>query len=135
MMNAADYHRLTKLVNVLKSHSDGEVLNAAAAVNKILDQYGLTWDELILPRKLLPVRSRPAEADLPPEAPNKPVPLSQATPQEMYDALINSVNISPSLRRDIIAYRVAIESGRVTTEIRADLRSLYNHVILHGKHM
>jgi hypothetical protein len=101
----------------------------------MLDKYGLTWDELILPRKLLPVRSRQIDPELPPERPSKPVPLSQATPQDMYDALLDSVNISPSLRRDIMAYRSAIESGRVTTEIRADLRSLYNHVILHGKHM
>jgi hypothetical protein len=135
MMNSSDYGRLLKLIKLMKSHSDGEALNAVSAINRMLDKYGLTWDELILPRKLLPVRSRQIDPELPPERPSKPVPLSQATPQDMYDALLDSVNISPSLRRDIMAYRSAIESGRVTTEIRADLRSLYNHVILHGKHM
>lgn len=134
-MNSSDYGRLLKLIKLMKSHSDGEALNAVSAINRMLDKYGLTWDELILPRKLLPVRSRQIDPESPPEQPSKPVPLSQATPQDMYDALLDSVNISPSLRRDIMAYRSAIESGRVTTEIRADLRSLYNHVILHGKHM
>jgi len=67
--------------------------------------------------------------------PQEPIPLSQATPQIMYDALLDSPNLSPSIRRDILGYRNAIADGRVSAEMRADLRSLYHHVILQGRHV
>ena len=136
MMTDAEYKRLIKLVKLLGSTSDGEVLNAVTAVSRMLNQYGLAWDDLILPRKLLPVRARAVETIVPvASAPPEPTPLSQATPQIMYDALLDSPNLSPSIRRDILGYRSAIIEGRVSAEMRADLRSLYHHVILQGRHV
>ena len=136
MMTAGDYERLLKLIKLLGSTSDGEVLNAVTAASRLLNQHGLAWDDLILPRKLLPVRARAVDPMVSmPAAPQGPIPLSQATPQNMYDALLDSPNLSPSIRRDIMSYRGAIADGRISAEIRADLRSLYHHVILQGRAM
>ena len=136
MMTDADYKRLLKLVKLLDSTNDGEVINAVTAVSRMLNQHGLAWDDLILPRKLLPVRARAVEPMVAVSSgPQEPIPLSQATPQIMYDALLDSPNLSPSIRRDILGYRNAIADGRVSAEMRADLRSLYHHVILQGRHV
>ena len=135
MMTAADYERLLKLIKLLGSTNDGEVLNAVTAANRLLNQHGLAWNDLILPRKLLPARARAVDPMVSAAAPQGPIPLSQATPQNMYDALLDSPNLSPSIRRDILGYRGAIADGRVSAEMRADLRSLYHHVILQGRAM
>ncbi|MGB1007434.1 MAG: hypothetical protein ACPGVX_09665 [Thalassobaculaceae bacterium] len=135
MMTAADYERLLKLIKLLGSTNDGEVLNAVTAASRLLNQHGLAWDDLILPRKLLPARARAVDPMVSAAAPQGPIPLSQATPQNMYDALLDSPNLSPSIRRDILGYRGAIADGRVSAEMRADLRSLYHHVILQGRAM
>ena len=60
-MTAPDYERLAKLMALLGSDSDGEVLNAVSAASRILNSYGLIWPDVLLPRKLLPVRASAAE--------------------------------------------------------------------------
>ena len=57
MMTERDYDRLRKLTAMLASESDGEVLNAVDAISNILNQYGLVWSDLLLPRKFLTAQS------------------------------------------------------------------------------
>src|SRR3546814_11139977 len=61
-MTAQDYERLVKLMAMLASDNDGEVLNAVSAASRILNGYGLTWPDVVLPRRLRPVRASAAEA-------------------------------------------------------------------------
>ena len=59
-MTAHDYERLVKLIALLASDNDGEVLNAVAAASRILSGYGLDWTDVILPRRLMPIRASAA---------------------------------------------------------------------------
>ncbi|SDF09952.1 MULTISPECIES: hypothetical protein [Thalassobaculum] len=133
-MNAGDYERLLKLINMLGSDSDGEVLNATTAINRLLNAHGLAWSDILLPRKLLPVRANaPEEADaaapVDPETVGPP-PLGQATPQQMYDLLLASGNVSVDAKRDIRRLADAIKGGRLTPSARGELQTMYNYAIL-----
>lgn len=134
-MNAGDYERLLKLINMLGSDSDGEVLNATKAINRLLNAHGLAWSDILLPRKLLPVRANaPEEADVTvqtadPEAVGPP-PLGQATPQQMFDHLMASGNVSLETKRDIRRHADAVKSGRMTPSARGELQTMYNYAVL-----
>ena len=133
-MNAGDYERLVKLINMLGSDSDGEVLNATTAVNRLLNAHGLAWADILLPRKLLPVRaSAPEDADMAapvdPESVGPP-PLGQATPQQMYDFLLASGNVSVEAKRDIRRLGDLVKNGRLTPSARGELQTMYNYAIL-----
>lgn len=134
-MNAGDYERLLKLINMLGSDSDGEVLNATSAINRLLNAYGLAWSDILLPRKLLPVRANaPEEADAAAEASDPesagPPPLGQATPQQMYEYLMSSGNVSPETKRDIRRHADAVKEGRITPTARGELQTMYNYAVL-----
>lgn len=134
-MTPGDYERLLKLINMLGSDSDGEVLNARAAINRLLNGYGLAWGDMVLPRKLLPVRANAPEAAdeavdaAEPESAGPP-PLGQATPQQMYDFLMSSGNVSVETKRDIRRHADAVKAGRITPAIRGELQTMYNYAIL-----
>jgi len=55
-----DLHRLIPVLKLLTSDKDGEVLAAAAAVNRMLTTAGTSWDEVIL---FEPMRPRPHGTD------------------------------------------------------------------------
>ncbi len=134
-MTAGDYERLLKLINMLGSDSDGEVLNATTALNRLLNAHGLAWSDIILPRKLLPVRANaPEDADVAAAAfdsePAGPPPLGQATPQQMYDLLLASGNVSVDAKRDIRRLAGAIREGRLTPAARGELQTMYNYAVL-----
>ncbi|MDF1790616.1 MAG: hypothetical protein P1U88_01840 [Thalassobaculaceae bacterium] len=131
-MNAGDYERLLKLINMLGSDSDGEVLNATSAINRLLNAHGLAWSDILLPRKLLPVRANaPEDADeaVDPEGAGPP-PLGQATPQQMYEYLMTSGNVSVETKRDIRRHAEAVKSGRMTPAARGELQTMYNYAVL-----
>jgi len=134
-MNAGDYERLLKLINMLGSDSHGEVVNATAAINRLLNAHGLAWSDILLPRKLLPVRANaPEEADAAEAAKDPdavgPPPLGQATPQQMYDYLMASGNVSPETKRDIRRHLDAVKEGRMTPAARGELQTMYNYAVL-----
>lgn len=134
-MTPGDYERLLKLINMLGSDSDGEVLNAAGAINRLLNAHGLAWSDILLPRKLLPVRANaPEDADAATETVDPesvgPPPLGQATPQQMYDFLMESGNVSVETKRDIRRHAEAVKNGRVTPAVRGELQTMYNYAVL-----
>lgn len=135
-MTAQDYERLLKLMALLASNRDGEVLNAVAAASRILNSYGLDWTDVILPRKLMPVRAS-AAADLADEAGDgadaAPPPLDRVTPEVMYRLLLANVNVSPDTKRDIRRHAEAVREGRVTPAIRGELQTMYTYAVLRGR--
>lgn len=134
-MTASDYERLVKLMALLGSDSDGEVLNAVSAASRILNTYGLSWSDLILPRKLLPVRASAAEdlAMVQDDADGSPPPLDRATPAVMYRLLLASANVSTDAKRDIRRHADAIREARVSPAIRGELQTMYNYAVLRGR--
>ncbi|MDA1309235.1 MAG: hypothetical protein O2985_06470 [Proteobacteria bacterium] len=133
MIQNAEYDRLVKLFRMLSNDNDGEVLNAVSAISRILNAHGLDWPEIILPRKLLPVRVDPTHAQPSSDTAGGPKPLSDASPKDMLDALMASPNVDAETRRDLRDYARALTSGRLTPSNRADLQALYNYVILSGR--
>ncbi len=135
-MTAQDYERFLKLVAMLGSDRDGEILNAVAAASRVLNSYGLDWSDIVLPRKLLPVRASAAE-DLAEseedDGASGPPPLDRATPEVMYRLLMASANVSADAKRDIRRHAAAIREGRVTPAIRGELQTMYTYAVLRGR--
>ena len=134
-MTAQDYERFVKLMALLASDRDGEVLNAVAAASRILNSYGLDWTDVILPRKLMPVRAS-ASDELAAEDDDDgggPPPLDRATPAVMFRLLMASANVSPDAKRDIRRHAEAIREGRVTPAIRGELQTMYTYAVLRGR--
>lgn len=64
LLDADDATRLARLLGMLGSAHDGEVLNAARMADRFVRERGLTWSQLILPKpKAEPVRSSTASPD------------------------------------------------------------------------
>lgn len=133
-MTEADYERLLKLIGMLASDNDGEVINAVNALSRLLNGYGLAWGDIVLPRKLLPVRASAAEQLQSEEdgapADSTPPPLDKVTPKQMYDFLMASPNVSVDTKRDVRRHAAAIANGPVTPAIRGELQTMYNYAIL-----
>jgi hypothetical protein len=133
MITQEDYDRLLKLLGMLSSSNDGEVLNAIGAISRILNTHGLDWRDIVLPRKLLPTRVVGVDSMAPGGDGNAPKSLGAASPREMVQALMASPNVSSDTRRDLRDYAQAIAQGRLTPSIRADIQALYNYAIMNGR--
>ena len=134
-MTTTDYEKLKKLLAMLASESDGEVLNALGAASRILNTYGLRWEDLLVPRRLLPVRGNASEQfalDEEMEAEASPPSLAEATPKIMFELLMKSGNVDSETKRDIRRHADAIKNNRVTPAIRGELQTLYNYAVLRG---
>ena len=135
-MTAHDYDRFVKLMAMLGSANDGEVLNAVAAASRILNSYGMDWTDVVLPRRLMRVRASAAEelnAEDGDSVDDSPPPLDRATPQTMYRMLLTSPNVSPDAKRDIRRHAEAIRENRVTPAIRGELQTMYTYAVLRGR--
>jgi hypothetical protein len=135
MITQDEYDRLLKLFGMLSSSNDGEVLNAIAAISRILNVHGLAWSDILLPRKLMPTRVDPSDALDTGEDANAPKPLGAASLEDMLTALMTSPNVSSDTRRDLRDYARALKAGRLTPTIRADIQAMYNYAILSGRHV
>ena len=133
MVPQDEYERLLKMLGMLSSDSDGEVLNAVTAISRVLNTHGLAWRDIVLPRKLLPVRVDPTEAMPATDGDGQPKALGAASPKEMLTALMASPNVSPETKKDLRQYRAAIAEGRLTPNIRADIQALYAYAIVGGR--
>ena len=135
-MTAHDYERLVKLIALLASDNDGEVLNAVAAASRILSGYGLDWTDIILPRRLMPIRASAAGdvvSDDEDTIGGAPPPLDKATPLVMYRLLMASANLSADTKRDVRRHGEAIRDGRITPAIRGELQTMYTYAVLRGR--
>ncbi len=135
-MTAHDYERLVKLIALLASDNDGEVLNAVAAASRILSGYGLDWTDVILPRRLMPIRASAAgdvAGDEDDVVGGAPPPLDKATPLVMYRLLMASANLSADTKRDVRRHGDAIRDGRITPAIRGELQTMYTYAVLRGR--
>ncbi|UUX50256.1 hypothetical protein NUH88_00865 [Nisaea acidiphila] len=135
MMTERDYQRLSKLVAMLSSDNDGEVLNAVDSISNILNQYGLVWTDLLLPRKFLKVRDAQADDIASAPADSAPLDPTQATPKQMYEALMQSPRVSVETKRDIRDYAQEIKENRIRPKTRADLQAMYRYAIMQGRHI
>jgi hypothetical protein len=67
-MSALDHHyaeRLVRLLGMLGSEHDGEVVNAGRMADRLVRQHGLTWPDIITPTPLVtftPLSRQPASA-------------------------------------------------------------------------
>lgn len=68
-MQQSDRARLAKLLGMLGSNFDGEVLNAARAANNLVRNSGATWESVIAPPTTPPVAHRPTWTPPPPPPP------------------------------------------------------------------
>ncbi len=135
-MTAQDYERFLKLMALLSSDSDGEVLNAVAAASRILNSYGMDWVDVVLPRRLMRVRASAAEdlaAESDDDGDGGPPPLDKATPAVMFRHLMASANVSPDIKRDIRRHAEAIREGRVSPSVRGELQTMYTYAVLRGR--
>ena len=135
-MTAHDYERLVKLIALLASDNDGEVLNAVAAASRILSGYGLDWTDVILPRRLMPIRASAAgdvAEDDDGTIGGAPPPLDKATPLVMYRLLMASANVSADAKRDVRRLGEAIRDGRITPAMRGELQTMYTYAVLRGR--
>ena len=135
-MTAHDYERLVKLIALLASDNDGEVLNAVAAASRILSGYGLDWTDIILPRRLMPIRASAAGdvvSDDEDTIGGATPPLDKATPLVMYRLLMASANLSADTKRDVRRHGEAIRDGRITPAIRGELQTMYTYAVLRGR--
>lgn len=83
----------------------------------------------------MPTRVDAVESMAGDENPGAPKSLGAASPREMVQALMASPNVSSDTRRDLRDYAQAINQGRLTPSIRADIQALYNYAILSGRHV
>ena len=135
MMTERDYGRLTKLIAMLASENDGEVLNAVDAISNILNQYGLVWNDLLLPRKFLKVRDTQSDDLAAEPASNAPPDPTQASPKQMFEILLASPRVSVETKRDIRDYSKEISENRVSPKTRADLHAMYRYAIVQGRYI
>ncbi|HCJ80529.1 MAG TPA: hypothetical protein DHV50_03310 [Erythrobacter sp.] len=135
MMTERDYDRLRKLTAMLASESDGEVLNAVDAISNILNQYGLVWGDLLLPRKFLKVRdAQNDDLTVQPKS-TEPLDPTRASPKQMYEILLASPRVSIETKRDIRDYAKEVSENRVSPKTRADLQAMYRYAIMQGRHI
>ena len=135
MMTERDYDRLRKLTAMLASENDGEVLNAVDAISNILNQYGLVWGDLLLPRKFLKVRNAQNDDLAVQPKSTEPLDPTQASPKQMFEALLASPRVSIETKRDIRDYSKEISENRVSHKTRADLQAMYRYAIMQGRHI
>ena len=136
MMTSSDYEKLLKLVNLLSSDQDGEALNAVKAAGRILNGHGLAWNEILLPRKLLPVRINPQDSSpTSGAAGDAPPPLGQATLQQMLNLLMRGGNVPPDIKRELREHEQPIRENKLRSTIRGEIQAMYSYAVLHNRRL
>jgi hypothetical protein len=110
---ALDRARLRKLLALLGSDQDGEVLNAARRIDALMRSSGADWHSLIpdLPAK----RRLPDEGDL-----------------DKLDELLASDKVTDILKLRLRDMRVALQSGRLADADRRLVRILHRKSVIDG---
>jgi hypothetical protein len=112
-----DRARLRKLLGMLGSDHDGEVLSAARRVVELIDASKTSW-EAILPD---------LEADLP-----GGLGRLAAADGDMIDALLASTKVSDVLKIRLKSMRASLRTGRLGDQDRLYLRILHRKAVIDG---
>jgi hypothetical protein len=116
MVERFDRERLVKLLGMLGSAHDGEVLNAARHIEAMVRAGGRDWDKLLAPAPAAagPKRS-PDRADL-----------------RKLDELLAASQVSDILKIRLGAMRDALKAGRLADQDRHLLRMLHRKAVIEG---
>ena len=109
---ALDRDRLRKLLALLGSDQDGEVLNAARRIDALIKAAGTSWQAL-LPDA--PARSLPNIADL-----------------DRLDQLLASERVADILKIRLRDMRAALKRGQIADADRRLLRILHRKAVIDG---
>ena len=106
-----DRDRLCKLLGLLESDHDGEVVNAARRAAALLREAGTTWSEIIA----LPPASDKESEDL-----------------ARLDALLAAANVADVLKIRLRAMRAALRNGKLPDQDRRLMRVLHRKAVIDG---
>ena|ERR1700733_10055108 len=110
---ALDLDRLRKLLALLGSDHDGEVLNAARRIDALVKSAGTDWQALI------PDRPAPARA-------------TDSADLEKLDQLLASERVADILKIRLGDMRAALKRGRLAEADRRLLRILHRKAVIDG---
>jgi hypothetical protein len=117
MAEKFDRARLVKLLGMLGSDHDGEVLNAARHIEAMVRASGGDWDKLLSPA--------PAVAAGPRRATDR-------TDLRKLDELLAATQVSDILKIRLAAMREAVKTGRLADQDRHLLRMLHRKAVIDG---
>ena len=109
-----DRARLVKLLGMLGSAHDGEVLNAARHIDAMVRESGRDWDKLIAPTVAAPKRQTD-RGDL-----------------RRLDELLAATQVSDILKLRLAAMRDTLKAGRLADQDRHLLRMLHRKAVIEG---
>ena len=116
MPDRFDRERLIKLLGMLGSAHDGEVLNAARHIDAMVRAGGRDWDRLLSPTPAAPAPRRSSDrADL-----------------RKLDELLAASQVSDILKLRLGAMREALKAGRIGDQDRHLLRMLHRKAVIEG---
>ncbi|HEV2675889.1 MAG TPA: hypothetical protein VGV37_15315 [Aliidongia sp.] len=116
MPDKFDRERLIKLLGMLGSAHDGEVLNAARHIEAMVRAGGRDWDKLLSPAPATAVPKRSSDkADL-----------------RKLDELLAATQVSDILKLRLAALRDALKAGRIGDRDRHLLRMLHRKAVIDG---
>jgi len=110
-----DRDRLVKLLGMLGSAHDGEVLNAARHIDALMRASGQDWDKLLSPAPAAAPKRSPDRADL-----------------QKLDELLAATQVSEILKLRLAAMRDAVKAGRLGDQDRHLLRMLHRKAVIEG---
>jgi hypothetical protein len=116
MPDKFDRARLVKLLGMLGSAHDGEVLNAARHIDAMLRASGGDWDKLL----------SPAPANAGPKRSSDGADLSKL------DELLAATQVSDVLKIRLAAMREAVKTGRLADQDQHLLRMLHRKAVIDG---
>jgi hypothetical protein len=114
MTDRFDRDRLVKLLGMLGSAHDGEVLNAARHIDAMMRASGREWDKLLQPEAAAPKRS------------------SDRSDLRKLDELLAATQVSDVLKLRLNALRGQLKAGRLADQDRHLLRMLHRKAVIEG---
>jgi hypothetical protein len=121
MARAIDRTRLKKLLGMLGSAHDGEVLNAARHITTLMTQAGITWDALI-----------PDDQTAAEDGRSRWNGDARAADRAKLDRLLEAEGVSPVLKIRLAHMRAALIRGQLSEADRRMMRVLYRKAVLDG---
>jgi hypothetical protein len=115
MAEKFDRARLVKLLGMLGSAHDGEVLNAARHIDAMVRAGGRDWDTLLRPLEAAAAKRSTDRGDL-----------------RRLDELLAATQVSDILKLRLAAMRDTLKAGRLADQDRHLLRMLHRKAVIEG---